>query len=140
MEKNNLPSSGRIESPEPRRFVKTVGPIIQYSFNLPSNYCVLPLRALRLCELCAFARNKFPPPAALDFLVIELWCLSVLFRGPDMNWSDQTFIRYLSAVDDTLEAYYGVLSDQDDLKFIKQAHEDNVPPDTAALRLRAKGS
>jgi hypothetical protein len=56
-----------------------------------------------------------------------------------MNWSSQTFIRYLNAVDETLEAYYGVLSDQDDLEFIKQAHEENVPPDTAALRLRAKG-
>lgn len=48
------------------------------------------------------------------------------------------FIEYLNAVDETLEAYYGVKSDQDELEFIKQAHEENVPPDTAALRLKAK--
>lgn len=49
-----------------------------------------------------------------------------------------SFIEYLNAVDETLEAYYGVVSDQDELEFIKQAYEENVPPDTTALRLRAK--
>ena len=50
----------------------------------------------------------------------------------------QSFIPYLNAVDETLEAFYGVMSDLDELEFIKQAHEDNVPPDTTALRLKAK--
>lgn len=47
------------------------------------------------------------------------------------------FIEYLNAVDETLEAYYGIVSDQDELEFIKQSHEENVPPDTTALRLKA---
>lgn len=55
-----------------------------------------------------------------------------------MIWSEQPFIAYLKAVDDTLEAFYGTASDQDELEFIKQAHEENVPPETAALRLRSK--
>jgi hypothetical protein len=57
-----------------------------------------------------------------------------------MNWSEQSFIVYLKAVDETLDAYYGMSSDQDELEFIKQAHEDNIPPDTIALCLRAKSS
>ena len=56
-----------------------------------------------------------------------------------MNWSEQPFIAYLKALDDTLEAFYGAASDQDELESIKQAHEENVPPETIALRLRASG-
>ena len=48
------------------------------------------------------------------------------------------FINYLNAVDETLEAYYGTTSDQDELEFIAQAREENVPPDTTALRLMAQ--
>ena len=55
-----------------------------------------------------------------------------------MNWSEQTFISYLKAVDDTLEAFYGTASDQDEFEQIKQAHEQSIPPETMALRLRAK--
>jgi hypothetical protein len=55
-----------------------------------------------------------------------------------MNWSARPFIEYLNTVDETLVAYYGVTSDQDELEFIKQAHEKNVPPDTTALRLKAR--
>ena len=55
-----------------------------------------------------------------------------------MNRLEQSFIHYLNAVDDTLEAYYGVKSDEDELEFIAQAHCDNIPPDTAALRLMAE--
>ena len=51
------------------------------------------------------------------------------------NWTELPFIKYLNAVDETLEAYYGITSDQDELKFIAQSHEENVPPDTTALRL-----
>ena len=50
----------------------------------------------------------------------------------------QSFITYLNAVDETLEAYYSTVSDQDELEFIRQAYEENIPPDTVALRLRAK--
>lgn len=46
-------------------------------------------------------------------------------------------INYLNAVDETLEAYYGTSSDQDELEFIAQAHEENIPSDTTALRLMA---
>ncbi len=55
-----------------------------------------------------------------------------------MNGPESSFINYLYAVDETLEAYYGVQSDQDELEFIAQAHSENLPPDTAALRLIAK--
>ncbi len=54
-----------------------------------------------------------------------------------MNWSEQSFIAYLNAVDETLEAYYGVRSDQDELESLAQTHSENVSPDTAALRLMA---
>jgi hypothetical protein len=54
-----------------------------------------------------------------------------------MNWSEVPFIEYLKAVDDTLEAFYGSGSDQDEFEQIKQAHEQNIPPETIALRLRA---
>lgn len=54
-----------------------------------------------------------------------------------MNWAEWPFIEYLSAVDDTLEAYYGVKSDQDELETIARAHQQNCPPDTTAFRLKA---
>ena len=55
-----------------------------------------------------------------------------------MNWAELPFIKYLNAVDDTLEAYYGVTSDQDELEYIARAREQNWPPDTTAFRLKAK--
>jgi hypothetical protein len=54
-----------------------------------------------------------------------------------MNWSEQSFTSYLNAVDETLEAYYGVTSDQDELEFIADAHAQNISPDTTALQLIA---
>ncbi|MCF7848540.1 MAG: hypothetical protein K9M45_06790 [Kiritimatiellales bacterium] len=56
-----------------------------------------------------------------------------------MTWSELPFIKYVNAVDETLDAYYGVTSDQDELEFIAQAHAENWPPDTTALRLRTTG-
>jgi hypothetical protein len=56
-----------------------------------------------------------------------------------MNWSEIPFIEYLKAVDDTLEAFYGNASDQDEFEAIAVAHQQNVPPETIALRLRARG-
>jgi len=55
-----------------------------------------------------------------------------------MSWSEASFIQYLKAVDDTLEAFYGQASDQDELETIADAHQQNVPPETTALRLRVK--
>lgn len=55
-----------------------------------------------------------------------------------MNWSEQSFITYLKAVDDTLDAFYGKTSDADEFMVIADAHQQNVPPETAALRLRAR--
>ncbi len=56
-----------------------------------------------------------------------------------MNWSEAPFIEYLKAVDDTLEAFYGKPSDQDEFNAIADAHQQNIPPETIALRLRAQG-
>lgn len=55
-----------------------------------------------------------------------------------MDWAELPFIEYLNAVDDTLEAYYGFTSDQDELECIAHAQEQNWPPDTTALRLKVK--
>lgn len=57
-----------------------------------------------------------------------------------MNWSEQPFIAYLKAVDDTLDAFYGKASDQDEFEAIAEAHQQNIPPETEALRLRAQDS
>lgn len=54
-----------------------------------------------------------------------------------MKWAEIPFIEYLNAVDDTLEAYYGITSDQDELAEIACAQEENCPPDTTAFRLKA---
>mgnify|MGYP006902110497 CR=1 FL=1 len=54
-----------------------------------------------------------------------------------MNWPESPFIEYLKAVDDTLEVFYGKASDQDELEGIAEAHQRNIPPETAALRLRS---
>ena len=55
-----------------------------------------------------------------------------------MNWSEQSFIAYLKAVDDTLEAFYGKKSQPEEFEAIADAHQQNVSPETVALRLRAK--
>ncbi|WP_372846763.1 hypothetical protein [Pontiella sp.] len=57
-----------------------------------------------------------------------------------MNWSEQPFVAYLKAVDDTLDAFYGSASDPDDFETLADAHQRNVPPETAALRLRTTGA
>ena len=54
-----------------------------------------------------------------------------------MNWSERPLIEYLSAVDETLEAFYSTVSDQGELESIAQSHAQNIPPDTTALRLMA---
>jgi hypothetical protein len=41
-----------------------------------------------------------------------------------MNWSGQSFVAYLKAVDDTLEAFYGAASDLDELETIAERGED----------------
>ena len=43
-----------------------------------------------------------------------------------MNWSEQSFTAYLKAVDDTLEAFYDVASDQDELEAIADAHQSEL--------------
>ncbi len=54
-----------------------------------------------------------------------------------MNWSDFHFIEYLNAVDAALETGYGAASDLGELETISMAHQENVPPEKIALRLRA---
>jgi hypothetical protein len=54
-----------------------------------------------------------------------------------MNGSEQTIMRYIYAVDEIMEAYYGVTSDQDELEFIAVAHADNLPAEITAFRLIA---
>ena len=54
-----------------------------------------------------------------------------------MNWSEISFIEYLKAVDDTLEAFYGCTSDPVEFEAVADAHQQNIPPETTALRLRA---
>jgi len=53
-----------------------------------------------------------------------------------MKWSDIHFIEYLNAVDAALQTTYGAASDLGELESISMAHQENVPPDTIALRLR----
>jgi hypothetical protein len=65
---------------------------------------------------------------------VDLWLMMF------MNWSEQPFIAYLKAVDDTLDAFYGRTSDPDDFDSLAEAHQQNVPPETAALRLQATGA
>ena len=40
-----------------------------------------------------------------------------------MNWAEMSFIEYLNAVDDTLEAYYGFTSDQNEFEYRAHAPE-----------------
>jgi len=54
-----------------------------------------------------------------------------------MNWSEIHFIEYLSAVDAALETTYGAASELDELESISMAHQENVPPEKIAVRLRA---
>jgi hypothetical protein len=54
-----------------------------------------------------------------------------------MNGSEQTIMRYIYAVDEIMEAYYGVRSDQDELEFIASAHADNLSVEVTAFRLVA---
>jgi hypothetical protein len=54
-----------------------------------------------------------------------------------MTWSEQTITRYIDAVDDIMEAYYGVRSDQDELEFIAAAHAERVAAEVTAFRLIA---
>jgi hypothetical protein len=53
-----------------------------------------------------------------------------------MNWSKMHFIEYLQAVDDSLATVYGSGSDMGELESISMAHQENVPPETIARRLR----
>ncbi len=55
-----------------------------------------------------------------------------------MIWSEVPFIEYLKAVDDTLDAFYGKTSDPEEFEAIADAHQQNIPPETCALRLRAQ--
>ena len=52
-----------------------------------------------------------------------------------MNWSEVSFIEYLKAVDDTLEAFYERTSIPEEFEAIAEAHQQNIPPETLALRL-----
>jgi hypothetical protein len=53
-----------------------------------------------------------------------------------MNWSKMHFIEYLKAVDDSLSSVDGSGSDMGELESISMAHQENVPPETIARRLR----
>jgi len=53
-----------------------------------------------------------------------------------MNWSEVPFIQYLKAVDDTLDAFYGQASGAEEFEAVAEAHQQNIPPETVALRLR----
>ena len=55
-----------------------------------------------------------------------------------MTWPEQTIMRYIYAVDEIMEAYYGVTSDQDELEFIASAHADNLSAEVTAFRLIAR--
>jgi len=53
-----------------------------------------------------------------------------------MNWSEVPFIQYLKAVADTLDAFYGQASGAEEFEAVAEAHQQNIPPETVALRLR----
>lgn len=53
-----------------------------------------------------------------------------------MNWPEVPFIEYLKAVDDMLEAFYGKTTEPDEFEALADAHQQNIPPETIALRLR----
>ena len=56
----------------------------------------------------------------------------------NMSGSEQTISCYIAAVDEVMEAYYGVRSDQDELEFIAAAHADNLSAEVTAFRLIAQ--
>ncbi len=53
-----------------------------------------------------------------------------------MKWSAMHFVEYLSAVDTALETVHGSASDMGELESISMAHQENVPPEKIAQRLR----
>ena len=53
-----------------------------------------------------------------------------------MNWSDIHFIEYLNAVDAALETDYGSASEMGELETISMAHQENMPPEQTARRIR----
>lgn len=53
-----------------------------------------------------------------------------------MNWSNKHFVEYLNTVDAALEKVDGNASSMDELETISMAHQENVPPEDVARRLR----
>ena len=57
-----------------------------------------------------------------------------------MSGSEQTLSSYIHAVDEVMEAYYGVRSDQDELEAIAAAQAENLSAEITAFRLIAQRS
>jgi len=55
-----------------------------------------------------------------------------------MNWQERPFIEYMNAVDNLIEARYGITSDDTSIDMIASAHENGEAPEEIVEQLAEK--